>query len=128
MTIQRIAIKLFHINHWSFLQLKKLTQGIRWGFFDISFFNIIATSGQMNLLVLFIWISKVSTIPWIQSFLEWDSICIRWHPSPVSVIPNMKLSLLTKSLYHIFPFSWEWKLVLFLSDSSFSLLLFFAMI
>ena len=75
--VQRIAIKLFHIYLWSCLQLKKLTQGIRWGFLDVSFFNSIATYCQINQLVIFILISSVSIIPWIQSFITSDSICIK---------------------------------------------------
>ena len=67
--VQRISIKLFHIYLSSCLQLKKFTQGIRWGFFDVSFFNSIATSCQINQLFIFIWIRSISITPWIHSFI-----------------------------------------------------------
>ena len=43
--------------------------------------------------VIFIWIPSVSITPWMQSFITWDSICIRWHPNLASLIPNINLSL-----------------------------------
>ena len=73
-------------------------------------FDSIASSCQMNQLVTLIWIPSVSIYPLIQSFITWDSICIRWHPNLVSVIPNMNLSLFTKVCItpFFFPESKRW--------------------
>ena len=68
--VQRIAIKQFHIFLCSCLQLKKLTQGIRWGSLDgVPFPTVLQPLLKLTSLSSIIWIPSVSIIPWIQSFI-----------------------------------------------------------